>query len=154
MSMPEWTGAHQLALFWQSSLLGVELGFLFDFFNIPSKMRRRRRLAVFLCDTLFFVLAAAVTFFFSLAAMDGRMHPLLFCGSLLGFVVQHLLVGRLFSRVLYLIGRFVYTVLRRFFSLLRTLFLFIFKAFLRPLLALRAKTEENAKKSQKKSHFF
>lgn len=152
--MPEWTGEHQLALFWQSCVLGAALGFLFDFFNIPSKTRRRRRLTVFLCDVLFFAVAAMVTFFFSLAVMDGRMHPLLFCGSFLGMAVQHLVIGRLFSRMLYCVGRFVCIVFRRLLGWLRVPFDRVFSAFSRLFSSIRTKIRSNAKKMQKKSDFF
>lgn len=152
--MPEWTGVHQLMLFWQSGVLGVTLGFLFDFFNIPSKMRRRHRLTVFVCDVLFFVIAAMATFFFSLAVMDGKMHPLLFFGCLLGLILQHLCVGRLFSRMLYRGGRFVYSAFSGLFLLLRASLLRVFKAISRPFLALRTKKGKNAHFLQKKSKFF
>lgn len=152
--MSDWSGAHQLALLWQSCVLGIALGFIFDFFNVPSKAQRRRRLTVFLCDVIFFVIAAIVTFYFSLAVMDGRMHPLLFCGSFLGLAVEHLVVGRLFSRLLYRAVCFIGSIFRRLFQWLCALFGRIFSAISRLLLLLRSKIGKNAEKLQKKSDFF
>lgn len=117
-------------------------------------MRRRRCVAVFLSDVVFFVLASVATFFFSLAVMDGRMHPLLFCGILLGMSVQHLVIGRLFSRVLYLAGRFLYTVFNRLLTWIYIPFRLAFSAISRVFSALWRKIGKNAKKTQKKSRFF
>ncbi len=152
--MPEWTGQHQLTLLFQSGVFGVCLGFVFDFFNIPSKTHRRRRVAVFLCDVVFFVLAALTTFFFSLAVMDGRMHPLLFFGALLGMTVQHLAIGRLFSRALYLIGRFLYKMFDRLLMWICLPFRLGFSAISRTFSAVWTKIGKKAKKTQKKSRFF
>ncbi len=115
MPMSEWTKEQQIWLFLQSGGLGIALGVLFDFFNIPDKLRCRRRLLTFFCDVLFFVLAALVTFYFALAVMDGRMHPLLFCGSIGGFFLEHILLGRYIGGILYRVGYFVYWLLRQVF---------------------------------------
>lgn len=136
----------------QSGVFGVCLGFVFDFFNIPSKMHRR--VATFLCDVVFFALASVATFFFSLAVMDGRMHPLLFCGALLGMTVQHLMIGRLFSRTLYLIGCFLHKAFVRLLMWICIPFRLGFLAISRAFSALWAKMRKNAKKAQKKSCFF
>ncbi len=154
MLMPEWAREQQLVLFCQSGLLGVALGFVFDFFNLPSKTHRQRRWMVFLIDVLFCVVAAMVTFYFSLAVMDGRMHPLLFCGSLMGFVVQHLTVGRFFGRLLYATVRVAYTILGRIFGWLEGVLLRGVSAIKRCFSYLSVKIKGNAEKSQKKSNFF
>ncbi len=101
MSVMEWTGEQQLFLLLQSGMLGVVLGVVFDFCTIVDKCRRRHRWMAFLCDILFFVLAAFITFFFSLAVMDGRMHPLLFVGSGVGILLEHWLIGRYSGRWIY-----------------------------------------------------
>ena len=152
--MPEWTGQQQLTLLLQSCVFGVCLGFAFDFFNLPSKMHRRRSVMVFLCDVAFFALSALATFFFSLAVMDGRMHPLLFCGAFLGMIVQHLAIGRLFGRALVLVGRFLYGAFDRLLTWIGTPFRLGSSVFSRGFSAARIKIGKNAKKSQKKSRFF
>ena len=152
--MPEWIGQHQIALFLQSGAFGVCLGFVFDCFNVLSKMRRRNRIPVFLGDVVFFVLAAFATFFYSLAVMDGRMHPLLFFGIALGMIVQHLIIGRLFSRALYLLLRFLYRVFQTILSWVSIPFRRATTAIFRVFSLLREKIGKNAKKPQKKSRFF
>ena len=88
----EWTGQQQLLFFWQSTGLGMLVGLVFD---ITSGLCRviRRRWVVFLLDALFGVQAALITFFGALAIMDGQLHPLLFAGALVGFVMEHTSVG-------------------------------------------------------------
>lgn len=154
IAVQEWTGHHQLVLLLQSGAFGVCLGFVFDFFNIPSKMHRRRYAAVFLSDVLFFVLASVATFFFSLAVMDGRMHPLLFCGALLGMILQHLLIGRLFSRFLYCTARLLCKMIGRLFFWICVPFRLVFSAIFRAYSTMWRKLEKNARKTQKKLCFF
>ena len=95
----EWTGGQQLGLLMESGGLGLLLGLLFDVNSGLSRATPGRRAARFLRDMLFGLLAALVTFFVSLAVMDGRLHPLLFCGSALGFWLEHISVGRWVARL-------------------------------------------------------
>ena len=103
-----WTGEQQIRLLLRCMGLGVLLGVLFDVCSVIGAASRRRW-GVILWDALFGVLAALLTFYVSLAIMDGRMHPLLFAGSAIGFVTQHETLGRpgvrLMRRVAALIGR-------------------------------------------------
>lgn len=94
----EWTGNQQLGLLLESGGLGLLLGFLFDVNSGLSRATPGGRAARFLRDTFFGLLAALITFYVSLAIMDGRLHPLLFCGSAVGFWLEHSSVGRWVSR--------------------------------------------------------
>lgn len=82
------------------------------------------------------------------------MHPLLFGGTLLGLIVQHLAIGRLFSRALYFVGRFLYKVFDRLLMWICIPFRLGFSAILRAFSAMWRKIGKNAKKTQKKSRFF
>ncbi len=152
--MTEWTGQQQCQLLLQSVLLGVVLGILFDFFNIAGKLRRRRWKVVFLCDVIFFLLASVVTFYFSLAQMNGRMHPLLFVGSFAGLIGEHCFFGRYFSKIIYCSGRYVYRVLYRFFSLFMMPIRVLFRSWCRLFGFVRRKTLNNSSKMRKNSTFF
>lgn len=100
----EWTWREQILLLLQCGGLGLLLGTVYDWISVWGQLRRLSRAAVFCLDALFGLLAALVTFFFSLATMDGRLHPLLFAGSLLGAAVQRCGISRIHRRVLYRIG--------------------------------------------------
>ncbi len=152
--MPEWTGYQQFRLLIQSVGLGVGLGFLFAFFNVAAKLRRRRRWLLIVCDALFCVIAALITFYFSLAVMDGRLHPLLFGGSLLGFALQHITMGRFLSRVLYRLGRWSVVALSWLARWICLPFRLVNSAFRRALASLCAKREKKVKKTRKKACFF
>lgn len=100
----EWTWREQILLFLQCGGLGLLLGTTYDWVSVWGQLHRSSRATVFCMDSLFGLLAALVTFFFSLATMDGRLHPLLFAGSALGVVVQRCGISRLHRRVLYRLG--------------------------------------------------
>lgn len=93
----EWTGNQQLLFLLQSAGVGMGLGLLFDSMTGVGRTFRHR-IGVFLWDVLFGVVAALVTFFASLAIMDGDMHPLLFIGGGFGFLAEHIGVGIQVSR--------------------------------------------------------
>lgn len=95
----EWSGQQQLELLLQSGGVGLVLGFVYDIFQLPGYFGGGRR-CQFLCDAFYGIVAALVTFFASLAIMDGRMHPLLFAGCGVGFFAQHSSVGCLHRRLL------------------------------------------------------
>lgn len=149
----EWTGHEQVVLFAESVLLGVCLGMVFAFFNVAPKCRRHRRL-LFVSDMLFFMTASLVTFFFSLATMDGHLHPLLFGGSVIGFVLFHITLGRYLSRWLYLLLRCLRNGIARvsgwIFAPVRLLLLLVMRRFC----AIREKRAKKAQKTRKKFAFF
>lgn len=95
----EWTWQQQLHFFLQSGGVGFFLGMLYDVCFTASSACRSR-VTAFVLDALFGVLAALVTFFAALAMMDGRLHPLLFVGCGIGFLVQHSSIGRPCTRLL------------------------------------------------------
>lgn len=97
----KWMWLQQVRLLLQSMGLGFILAILFDLFSIIEKLHIRSKIGVFIADTLFGLLSALITFFVSLAIMDGRMHPLLFVGSFLGFFVQHISLGHMVSPKIY-----------------------------------------------------
>lgn len=95
----EWTWQQQLHFLLQSGGVGFFLGMLYDVCFTASSACRSR-VTAFVLDALFGVLAALVTFFAALAMMDGRLHPLLFVGCGIGFLVQHSSIGRPCTRLL------------------------------------------------------
>ena len=99
-----WMGREQVRLLLESGGLGLLLGMLFDVFGALSRACGRRRIRRFLVDAAFGIPAALMTFYGALAIMDGRMHPLLFGGMLVGFCLQHLTIGRRGCRLLYRVG--------------------------------------------------
>ncbi len=151
---PAWVTQPSLALLWQSALLGVGLGLLFDVFNAADKSRRRNRRLTFACDVLFFALAAVVTFYFALAVADGLLHPLLFVGSLGGFLAEHWLVGRYFSPFIYRSVRGVYRFLTWIFRMISVPLRAVFRAICRRLPPKGEKTAKNGQKNRKKGRFF
>ncbi len=108
----EWTWREQILLLLQCGGLGLLLGTVYDWISVWGQLRRLSRTVVFWLDSLYGLLAALVTFFFALATMDGRLHPLLFVGSALGVAVQRCGISRFHRRALYGIGQLMRRVAR------------------------------------------
>ena len=83
----EWSGRQQLLFLVHSALVGAGIGLLFDCISGCLRLRKYRRY-LFIIDGLFGALAALATFFGSLVITDGYMHPLLFLGIGLGFLIH------------------------------------------------------------------
>lgn len=143
----EWGGAQQLMLLLQSGVLGVGLGVVFDLMTgvgrDVSKIKR------FFLDLIFCVLAALVTFFFSLVITDGKMHPILFLGCLLGMAIEHCVIGKRISRVVYKSVRGI-----RYLSSVLTEILKKHFFTVRKMIVFPKREAKNVKKIRKKRNFF
>ncbi len=149
--MVEWTGSQQLLFLLQSGGLGFGLGFLFDVFT--GLGRTGSRCQRFWLDSFFGILAALITFFGSLAIMDGVLHPLLFAGILVGFLAEHASVGWLVSRWLFSAVRWSSEILQKILDVLETI-LQKFPLFLRFLWEKIRSHRPKCKKNRKKIRFF
>lgn len=115
--MIDWSGRQQILLLCQSFVFGAVLGMLFSVINVLSRVFPRRRGLIFAFDVLFFVFSSFTTFFFALAQMDGRLHPLLFLGISLGFATLYFTTGRYLARGLSIVVKVVGRNLSRLFRL-------------------------------------
>ncbi len=84
----DWTVRQQAILLIRSGGLGFLLGIIFGGMSAVGRLYSRRRVFRFGFDAFFGVVAAFCTFFYALAVMDGRFHPLLFIGAGIGFVAE------------------------------------------------------------------
>ncbi len=157
----EWTGAQQLGLLLESGGLGVLLGLLFDVMGGFVRGGSRGRWRLFLADVFFGLLAALVTFFGSLAIMDGQMHPLLFGGCLLGFLVEHIGPGRQVGWLVCRLRRWMRRVLEAICmgaeAFLGVVFGFVnglFRSLKKKKPHQKEEKEKNGEKSRKKFRFF
>ena len=101
-----------------SVFVGFALGTVYDIFRI---IRRAFYIAgkgvvtdiiYFICDILFFVIAAAVSAIFIFHVNNGRIRGIALFGSFAGFTLYYNTVGRLVCAVSDLIIRTVYRILK------------------------------------------
>ena len=84
-----------------SALLGMALGAVYDLFGTVRIAYDRsgrgvaRYIGYFICDLLFFVLAAVVSAIFIFYVNNGRIRGIALIGSLLGFALYYHTLGRL-----------------------------------------------------------
>ncbi|MBQ8683996.1 MAG: spore cortex biosynthesis protein YabQ [Clostridia bacterium] len=150
--MVEWTGQQQLLFLLQSSGVGVLLGLLFEMLTAVGRTTGGRW-RQFLLDALFGIPAALVTFFGALAIMDGELHPLLFVGVAVGFLTEHMSVGRWVCRGLCMLLRWNSQLWRWLLDGGERILLKI-PAFFRRLRDKIGKPSFVTKKSRKKCNFF
>ena len=152
--MPELVKEQQIILLLESCGLGVFLGVLFDIFSVPVRMCRRQRLTVFFLDVIFLIISSLITFYFSLAVMDGRLHPLLFGGCLFGFVLQHVTVGRFIGFAMYRIALFFRAVFAWLIWGISLLFSLLLNRLQRVCRLVFIRRPKKLRKSRKKVAFF
>lgn len=93
----EWSKSEQILFLFQSAIVGMLIGAVFDWLSGWYRERRYRK-KLFFADILFGAVSAIGTFFGALVIMDGQLHPLLFFGGLLGLLMEHYVMGKWASR--------------------------------------------------------
>ncbi len=105
-----------------SALVGFALGAVYDIFRIiriAFHMSGRAGITdvvYFVCDILFFVIAAIVSAIFIFHVNNGRIRGIALFSSLAGFMMYYHTVGRLVTMLSGLIIRTVYRILRLIFG--------------------------------------
>ena len=110
----ELTWAQQSAAFCYSILLGAALGVLYGALKFWRVSFSLGKASVFALDVAFMLMWALAVFYFSLAFLLGYIRLYVFAGSLLGFALQRLTLGRLLARVYCPAVRFIRGVLQKF----------------------------------------
>lgn len=100
-----------------SVCIGFALGTVYDVFRIlrtafnMAGNRIATDIIYFICDILFFIIAAIVSAIFIFYVNNGRIRGIALLGSLAGFVLYYNTVGRLVAALTGLIIRTVYRIL-------------------------------------------
>ncbi len=101
-----------------SAFIGFALGVVYDAFRIIRRAfyiagnRAVTNMVYFICDILFFIIAAVVSAIFIFHVNNGRIRGIALFGSLVGFVLYYNTLGRLVSAVTDLIIKTLYRILR------------------------------------------
>ena len=101
-----------------SAVIGFLLGAVYEFFRIirtAARMTGKKAVTntvYFICDILFFIIAAVISAIFIFYVNNGRIHGIALAGSLLGFLLYYNTVGRLVSLVSGLLIRTLWRFLR------------------------------------------
>lgn len=98
MTTMGFTNAEQVYEVFLSGGMGFLLGMVYDGFRLVRYWMRWGKVIVFLQDVLFFLVAAPVTFLFSLAMTDGQVRGYVLVGLLGGFFAYRYTLGRVFLK--------------------------------------------------------
>lgn len=99
--------AEQTQVFLYSCLVGVALSVCYDVFSAFRLLWNPGRVLLFVLDVAYFLLCAAATFLFLLAANHGVVRLYIYIGEFLGWLVYHLTVGNFIMRLLWRLIRAV-----------------------------------------------
>ena len=105
----EWSWMQQIAFLMYSIPVGIVLGILLNVFNGFERLMKIR-LNNFILDVAFAILSAVITFLSALVITDGQIHPVLFIGQLLGFLLVHYFCGKYISKCIYQLCKFLIKV--------------------------------------------
>ncbi|MBQ5346602.1 MAG: spore cortex biosynthesis protein YabQ [Ruminococcus sp.] len=75
------------------------LGLLYEPLRVFYKLGFNGKIFYFICDTLFMIICGVITFYFSLAFLEGQIRFFVFLGEILGFIVYYHTIRRLFDVV-------------------------------------------------------
>lgn len=128
----------QATSFLYAMVLGAVLSVVYDVFRVIRVAFGGKKMAVFVEDLIFSLVALVITFVFVIAFNNGELRFFVLVGELLGFVVCHYTIGRIivgFSRA-------IINGVRWFLELIFTPIIRLFKKIL-------TKTKETKKKLSK-----
>ena len=143
----EWSGMHQFSILVQSGVLGLVMGFSFELLSGFGRCKGRGWL--FLADILYCVISALVSFFSSLVMTDGKLHPVMFAGLLLGGAIEHCTIGKTVSKQT---SKFIGFIRCGSICLVAIIRQFLLKTV--SIIKIDSKIEKNIKKRRKNPHFF
>ena len=100
------TLSEQLIQFGVAALVGVALGVVYDFFKVLRLIGLNFKIAVFVEDILFFLIATVTMFSYYMQETDGKFRIISLVAAVLGFLVYSLTVEKVvfFIIVFYFAG--------------------------------------------------
>ncbi len=107
--------SQQLSIFIFALLCGVVLGVINEPFRFLRYIGFNSKTDVFIQDVIFMVLAAFITFFFSLCYNKGDVRAFILLGELIGFLLFRFTVGLLTGKIFYII----YLLFNKIFSFIK-----------------------------------
>ena len=120
--MPEVAIAVQTRLFMMAFGFGFLLGVVYDLFRIIRLTVTRGRIAVFVMDLVYFLLAGVSVFLFMLAYNQGEFRFYLIFGIFLGFLIYYFTFGAFILKWSNRIIRFLRRVLKAVLRVISTPF--------------------------------
>ena len=97
--MLEVTISSQLYTFLYSILSGVVAGAVYTLFGLFRTVFKNSRSVTFICDILFMLIFAIITYIFSVGYTDGFVRVYVLAGEITGFLVFKFTLGSLLQRV-------------------------------------------------------
>lgn len=104
--------ARQTLVFFQSCVLGMAFGLLYDIFRITRVAFKLTKLIISLEDIFYFIICSAFTFFFIMSTVDGKLRIFIIIGEIIGAVLYYFTLGELVMGISRLIIDFIKTVIR------------------------------------------
>ncbi len=118
----------QLLEFFYAALMGAALGVLYDVFKVLRLIGLNFRLAAFIEDVLFFLIATVTVFSFYMQVTDGKFRIIVLVAAFLGFVLYSITIERP-----------IFFIIRKIYDIISKIFAFIYKKIVLPLFKLLLK---------------
>lgn len=85
---------YQIIVFVISIVLGVTLGFIFDFFKVVGLILGRGELKTFIIDVLYFIFCAFISFLYMMVVSSGEIRIFYIIGEVAGWFLYHFTLGK------------------------------------------------------------
>ena len=135
----------QARIFSYMILSGLAIGAVFDIFRVSRKIFTQTTAVIFICDLIFFLIAAVGVFYFTLLANDGELRWYEFMGTAVGGIIYFLLLSKIFMKILMAIVRLIAIIIRSLYKIITPPIIFLYK----PLKIAGRKNKEFARKMKR-----
>ncbi len=100
----------QAAVFLWTALSGIISGLVYELFRICRKIFNSSDRAVLICDMLFWIISAAITFGVIFNVNSGQLRWYLFAGFAIGGIIYFFLLAGIVSKILIFIIKIIFRI--------------------------------------------
>ncbi|MBQ6825049.1 MAG: spore cortex biosynthesis protein YabQ [Clostridia bacterium] len=106
--MWEISNSFQVLSFFRALILGVFLGFFYDFWRSVRKVKKFGTLSVFFQDLSYFFIASPIIFSFLLSLTNGEIRAFIFIAIILGFIIYRVTLSVLIFKIFICVFKFIF----------------------------------------------
>ena len=148
----EFTLTELITAFGVSVLTGMALAVLYEPVRIFHKLGFSKSIHYFICDFLFMVVSAFITYFLCLAILEGCVRIFVIIGEILGFIGFGLLIHPIMNRIYDPFIKIFKKILLKLLKITRKVMYNIKSKSINVFKSIKSKVSDNVRKKRKRNH--